>query len=110
MLGATGTIGKATHQELRTRGHEVESFGRAQGDVTDAASIERWGFADKKIDAIVSCMASRTGAPRDAWAIDHHAHSVALQVAKKHLLRKFCHYSKLRFVHSFMLKIPPASS
>ena len=59
MLGATGTIGRATLAELIARGHEVFCFGRAQGDVTDLVSIERDGFDGKTFDAVVSCMASR---------------------------------------------------
>lgn len=31
--------------------------------------------------AVVSCLASRTGAPRDAWAVDHAANSAALKAA-----------------------------
>jgi divinyl chlorophyllide a 8-vinyl-reductase len=89
MLGATGTIGTATVAELRSRGHDVFCFGRAQGDVTDAASIERDGFRGQKFDAVVSCMASRTGLPRDAWAIDQRAHSLVLAAAKKHGVKQF---------------------
>ncbi len=107
MVGATGTIGKATRAELLARGHEVFCFGRAQGDVTDAASIERDGFRGKSFDAVVSCMASRTGSPRDAWAIDHAAHSLLLQAAKNHgvtcfvLLSAICvQKPKLAFQHA----------
>jgi divinyl chlorophyllide a 8-vinyl-reductase len=52
------------------------------GEVADAASCARDGFMGEHFDALVSCLASRTGAPRDAWAIDHDAHQVALQAAK----------------------------
>jgi hypothetical protein len=38
--------------------------------------------ASERFDALVSCLASRTGAPRDAWAIDHRAHVEALRIAK----------------------------
>ena len=31
--------------------------------------------------AVVSCLASRTGAPKDAWAVDHAANSAALTAA-----------------------------
>jgi len=31
---------------------------------------------------VVSCLASRTGVPRDAWAIDYQAHADALQAAR----------------------------
>jgi divinyl chlorophyllide a 8-vinyl-reductase len=89
MVGATGTIGKATLAKLRARGHEVVCFGRAQGDVTDAVSIERDGFGGQQFDAVVSCMASRTGLPLDAWAIDHRAHSLVLQAAKKNGVEQF---------------------
>jgi len=106
MLGATGTIGQATVQALRQRGHEVVCFvrphagvgGRLQpadterllagttvrfGDVTDPASLLHAGFRRERFDALVSCLASRTGAPRDAWAIDHRAHLLALAAAQR---------------------------
>lgn len=83
MVGATGTIGKATRAELVQRGHDVFCFGRDQGDVTEALSIERDGFRGKTFDAVISCMASRSGLPRDAWLIDHRAHSMVLHFAKK---------------------------
>ncbi len=53
------------------------------GDVTDPASLVRDGFRGERFDALVSCMASRTGAPKDAWAIDHEAHVQALAAAKE---------------------------
>jgi divinyl chlorophyllide a 8-vinyl-reductase len=40
------------------------------------------GFRGESFDAVVSCLASRTGAPRDAWAIDHLTHVQALDVAQ----------------------------
>ena len=52
------------------------------GDATDAASLARDGVAGERFDALVSCLASRTGAPKDAWAIDHAAHVAALAAAK----------------------------
>lgn len=99
MLGATGTIGKATVAALLRKGHEVVCFVRpgaggdpgrglpagAQlrfGDVTDPASISRDGFCGERFDVLVSCLASRTGVPRDAWAVDHKAHSDALAAAR----------------------------
>ncbi len=105
MLGATGTIGRATVRALVGRGHEVVCFVRPRagpggapapddsarlldgaalrfGDVTDPASLARDGFRGERFDALVSCLASRTGAPRDAWAIDHAAHVAALAAAR----------------------------
>ncbi len=107
MVGATGTIGKATLLELLLRGHDVFCFGRAQGNVTDAQSIERDGFRGEKFDAVVSCMASRTGVAADAWAIDHRANLLVLEAAKKHGVKHFVLLSaicvqkpKLAFQHA----------
>ena len=54
-----------------------------EGQVTDATSLERDGFRGEPFDVIVSCLASRTGVKRDAWAIDHRAHIEALRAAQK---------------------------
>jgi divinyl chlorophyllide a 8-vinyl-reductase len=105
MLGATGTIGQATVRALLARGHEVVCFVRPRagvagrlspaaserllagatlrfGEVTDPDSWQRDGLRGERFDALVSCLASRTGAPRDAWAIDHDAHQLALRSAR----------------------------
>jgi divinyl chlorophyllide a 8-vinyl-reductase len=105
VLGATGTIGRATVRALVQRGHEVVCLVRPRagvggalapadaarllagatvriGDVGDPASLVRDGFRGERFDALVSCLASRTGAPKDAWAIDHQAHVHALSAAK----------------------------
>ena len=50
---------------------------------TDPHSLTRDGFCGERFDALVSCMASRTGAPKDAWAIDYQAHANALAAAQK---------------------------
>ncbi len=98
LLGATGTIGQATLRALVAQGYHVvctvrpasrgaEVLARTQGaemrmcDVADPASLDRDGLRGERFDAIVSCMASRTGAPRDAWAVDYHAHKVVLDAA-----------------------------
>ena len=52
-------------------------------DPTDAVSLSRDGFAGERFDAVVSCMASRTGVPKDAWAIDHRAHLNVLDAARQ---------------------------
>jgi divinyl chlorophyllide a 8-vinyl-reductase len=96
LLGGTGTIGRATAQALLAGGHEVVCFVRARpargvlpegvevrvGEVTDAASLVHAGVRGERFDALVSCLASRTGEPADAWAIDHRAQQHALQVAR----------------------------
>jgi divinyl chlorophyllide a 8-vinyl-reductase len=93
VLGATGTIGRATARALVARGHQcvcIVRDGRAKvagatvrsADVTDPVSLARDGICGERFDAVVSCLASRTGAPADAWAIDHRAQGHALAAAK----------------------------
>ena len=112
LLGATGTIGLATARSLITSGHDVVCFvrlrqsakgGRSEnqvtsalkgatiryGDLTDPVSIARDGFANESFDAVISCMASRTGSPRDAWRIDYQAHMDALEAAQAHGVKLF---------------------
>jgi divinyl chlorophyllide a 8-vinyl-reductase len=94
LLGATGTIGRATLEHLRAGGHEVVCLVRpgsgahlpgASGmearevDFADTVSIADDGLRGERFDAVISCMASRTGAPGDAWAIDHAAHVRVLE-------------------------------
>ena len=98
MVGATGTIGRATVRALQHHGHEVVCFVRSRpglaaaslcpgatvrtGDVTSPASISNDGFQDEHFDALVSCLASRSGVPEDAWAIDHRAQLNVLNAAR----------------------------
>jgi divinyl chlorophyllide a 8-vinyl-reductase len=105
VLGATGTIGRATVRALVARGHDVVCLVRAPSgdessrnpdkrspdgrtpdlriaDMHDPASLARDGFRLEPFDAMVSCMASRSGVPRDAWAVDHQAHLHALAAAQ----------------------------
>jgi divinyl chlorophyllide a 8-vinyl-reductase len=94
LLGATGTAGQGTARALVTAGHDVTCVVRSEaardvlprraamviGDVTDTGAMARV-MSDGAFDAVVSCLTSRTGSPRDAWAIDHDAQMVALQAA-----------------------------
>jgi divinyl chlorophyllide a 8-vinyl-reductase len=106
VVGATGTIGRATVRALVRRGHEVVCVVRPRagvggtlapadsarllagaqlrvGDVLDPASLARDGLRGERFDALVSCLASRTGAPADAWAIDHRAQLNVLEAARE---------------------------
>jgi divinyl chlorophyllide a 8-vinyl-reductase len=103
IVGATGTIGRATVDALVRHGHEVvcivrPSAGPArcftgattrQAQITDPASFERDGFCGERFDAVVSCLASRTGTPADAWAIDHAANINVLDAARRTGVRHF---------------------
>ena len=111
MLGATGTIGQATVRALSRRGHTVVCLVRGPlpreggttaaerdllhdlaavpgvqvrcGNALDAESLRRDGLCGERFDAWVSCLASRTGEPADAWAVDHAAHSAALSACRE---------------------------
>lgn len=90
LTGATGTAGRATLDALLAVGHEVVCFARVPvdlgcevrvGDLGDAASLARDGFRGERFDAVVSCIASRSGVPRDAWGVDYGLNSVLLDAA-----------------------------
>lgn len=91
LTGATGTAGFATLTALRAAGHEVVCFARKDvdlggevrvGDIADEASLARDGFRGETFDAVVSCIASRNGTPRDAWAVDYEAQLALLRAAQ----------------------------
>jgi divinyl chlorophyllide a 8-vinyl-reductase len=105
VIGATGTIGRAAVRALLLRGHEVVCLVRPRagvggsltpeasaklfpgatvrvGDVGDADSLANEGFRGEHFDVLVSCLASRTGEPKDAWDIDYRAQMLALNAAK----------------------------
>lgn len=118
LLGASGTIGKATARALLDRGHQVVCLIRPRHglrsgeidtslqehlkgaeirwcDAGDAISLLSEGFANDRFDAVISCMASRTGTPKDAWRIDYQAHAHALQIAKDTGVKHFVMLSAL---------------
>ncbi|MEM1284611.1 MAG: NAD(P)H-binding protein [Pseudomonadota bacterium] len=95
LLGATGTIGRATAHALVDAGFKTVCVVRAMpvagtfpadaetrvADVNDRASLLEAGFQGERFDAVISCLASRNGLPRDAWAIDHAANANVLWAA-----------------------------
>ncbi|MBC2669020.1 NAD(P)H-binding protein [Novosphingobium piscinae] len=103
LFGATGTIGRATAAALQRQGHAVTCFvrpGRPTAaalppdlalcpvDPADGPALAAaLGAAGCK--AVISCMASRTGAPRDAWAVDYLAHHNLLAAAGEAGVQQF---------------------
>ena len=93
VLGATGTIGRAAVAALVARSDAVVAIVRPGSaatfagaevratDVTDAAALAAL-CRDERIDALISCLASRTGAPADAARIDRDATIGAIRAAK----------------------------
>lgn len=122
LLGATGTTGRAVLRELVSRGHDVVCFARPRtgaridpadallaglpesswprvqirfGEVTDPRSVRSDAFAGESFDAVVSCMASRSGAPADAWRIDHDAHQAVFEAALERGVRRWIQLSAI---------------
>ena len=95
LFGGSGTAGQATVRALEAAGHHVTCFlrrslgGRSEviGDVTHPVLDSRGA----RFDVVVSCLASRTGAAQDAWAIDYRAHlrilTLAEQVGAAHFIQ-----------------------
>lgn len=106
LLGATGTIGRAVAETLVAEGYDVvcplrarnpdgspRTVSEAQGslpgtevrlcDLGDPASLARDGFGDDAYDGVLSCIASRGGAPKEAWAIDYGVNHEALRIAER---------------------------
>lgn len=98
VFGATGYIGKAVVQELASRGHSVVAATRASSgiggkqtpadveamfgdsgkvstgvtDVADQAALAKF-FAEHPVDAVMCCLASRSGGRQDSFDIDYQA-------------------------------------
>lgn len=92
IAGATGYIGRAVTQELIRQGFDVVAVVRDASslridctsivaDVTQQDALTR-AVGGAKFDVVVSCIASRTGEPQDAWQVDYQANSHLLAVAK----------------------------
>ena len=96
VFGGTGTAGRGVVRALLASDYAVTCVLRDRksldemptgveeilGSVTDPNAGLNNALHDKKFDVVVSCLASRTGAPKDAWAIDHAAQFNALAIAK----------------------------
>jgi divinyl chlorophyllide a 8-vinyl-reductase len=120
VAGATGYIGKSTVREAVRQGYRTIALVRdakklasqqksfvdffegaevVECDVTDAVALQATFdkiAADGKIDAVMSCLASRSGIKKDAYLIDYQATLNCLNagraVGAKHfvLLSAFC--------------------
>lgn len=101
LAGATGTIGQATLAALRAGGYDpvcVLRPGRAAAlpegtvsrelDLTDADAVRR-AVVELRPDAIISCLASRSGAPADAWAVDRDAQLRLVAAAQDANVQRF---------------------
>lgn len=116
IAGATGYIGKNVVRESVRQGYNTVALVRdaskvtspegkalydtffegaqvVECDVTNLDDLEKTfqQICEKEqIDAVVSCLASRSGIKKDAYAIDYQATSNCLQAAQKTGVRHFC--------------------
>jgi divinyl chlorophyllide a 8-vinyl-reductase len=100
IVGATGYIGSAVVAEAVSKGHDVIAVTRSPAkegqfsgaevvvaDVSDPASIAT--AFQRKIDVVISCLATRSGLPKDFDDIDYKATLNVLNVAQENGVDKF---------------------
>ena len=107
LLGASGTIGKATLSELLAQGFDVICLQRENGasKLPDTVHSVEIDLSDPKAllpvisrfsgSVIISCMASRSGRKQDAWAVDYKAHLNLLHAAKSAGITQFIQLSAI---------------
>ena len=91
LTGATGTIGRAVLDQLLTAGHDVTCLTRADSALPDGVHRLKVDLTQPDalspgaldgVEAVISCMASRSGTAADAWAVDHGAQLALLRAAE----------------------------
>ena len=113
LAGATGYIGQAVLRELVAQGHEVVALVRpgrrlsfvlsdqrsseTPDELSDAVTVveaeitsdEDWTAPLPNADVVVSCLASRSGAPADARLVEYEANRRLLAYAERAAVRHF---------------------
>ncbi|MEM9715142.1 MAG: NAD(P)H-binding protein [Pseudomonadota bacterium] len=77
LAGSTGTIGCAVAAELEQQGYEILALTR-----DDFGNPEVLADKLRGTNAIISCIASRTGSHNDAWAVDYSANVKLMEAAQ----------------------------
>ena len=86
LAGASGTIGSVVLRQLEAEGHRVHVLTRAA--LADARVLTQL-VAETQCEVVISCIASRSGAPKDAEAIDYAANAALLAAAQAAGARQF---------------------
>jgi divinyl chlorophyllide a 8-vinyl-reductase len=112
LAGATGYIGANVARVLIDRGYRVVCLVRERGkrarglppavleralagaelkfiDACDQEALAGLDLGDAAPAAVISCLASRGGGVRDAWAVEHRANRNVLQLARRSGARQF---------------------
>ncbi len=80
LAGASGTIGAAVLRRLQADGHSVAVLPRAT--LAEPGPLSQ-ALAERACEVVISCIASRSGAPKDAGAVDYAANARLLAAAKE---------------------------
>jgi divinyl chlorophyllide a 8-vinyl-reductase len=86
LAGASGTIGRAVAERLAAEGEAVHVATRAA--LADARALAQT-MAEVQPEVVISCIASRSGAPKDARAVDYAANAALLAAAQAAGARQF---------------------
>jgi divinyl chlorophyllide a 8-vinyl-reductase len=86
LAGASGTIGRAVAERLAAEGEAVHVATRAA--LADARALAQT-MAEVQPEVVISCIASRSGAPKDARAVDYTANAALLAAAQAAGARQF---------------------
>ena len=107
LFGGTGTAGRATAAALLAAGHHVTLYARPTatdlppdarlrfGTSFQPDTLLRQAVGGDRFDAVVSCLASRSGSPSDAAAIDRDAHLGILDMALRAGIPRFVQLSAI---------------
>ncbi len=79
LAGASGTIGAAVLRRLQDDGHHVAVLPRAT--LAEPLALAQ-ALAEQGCEVVISCIASRSGAPKDAEAVDYGANARLLKAAQ----------------------------
>lgn len=97
VAGASGYIGRVVVRELLARGHGVTCLLRRPPAADDSAfagarllvadlsapdSLPASAFEEEPPEAVISCMATRSGGVKDAWAVEYEANLRLLRAAE----------------------------
>ena len=101
IAGASGYIGQMVVQRALKRGHQVRAVMRPSSQVklgehpnltchyTDLDPLTGWTAPLPKADAVISCLASRTGTPKDAHLVDYQMNRALLTHAEQSQVQHF---------------------
>lgn len=100
LFGASGTIGHATYEALVKRGYSAvcpvrtptDSLSKNDTvlcDLSDIAALSDAVLDRGPFDAVISCIAARSGTAEEAWAVDHDLNVAVLELAKRQGIQTF---------------------